>query len=203
MTRVPLFARQTFASILSTFAFVMLLPATAASAKGRAENSAAVQGTQQVSGTVNRDNLNLAMQTLLRATMARDMETLLQFQPPRKIQKMAEAMGKNRQEALVEIAKFGRVLDEQQPVKILTGHYDLETAQFGKTSTGRDYALFNYSRRFQKEGETFGLTYPTLASQDGEHLFIIPLSEDKLLSELAELYPDLAEVKVPAAVNAP
>ncbi|MCR4145560.1 hypothetical protein [Alcaligenes faecalis] len=202
MTRVSLFARQVLASILSAFVFA-ILPSTTVSAKERTEGSAAAQGAQQVYATVNRDNLNLAMQTLLRATMARDMETLLQFQPPRKIQKMAEAMGKSRQEALVEIAKFGRALDEQQPVEILTGYYDLETARFGKTSTGRTYALFNYSRTFKKESETFELTYPTLASQDGEHLFIIPLSEDKLLSELVELYPDLAEVKVPAAVNAP
>jgi len=93
MTRVSLFARQVLASILSTFVFA-ILPSTTVSAKERTEGSAAAQGAQQVCATVNRDNLDLAMQTLLRATMARDMETLLQFQPPRKIQKMAEAMGK-------------------------------------------------------------------------------------------------------------
>ncbi|GEK66935.1 hypothetical protein [Paracoccus denitrificans] len=79
---------------------------------------------------------------------------------------------------------------------------DLDVARFGKTSAGRDYALLPYSRTFKGNGETFELTYLALASMDDGQLFITPLSDDTLMPELIELYPDLAEIAVPGEITA-
>lgn len=195
MTRLTSPARLVFTGILSALA-VLLLPSTQAFAND--STTATTQSAAQASSILNRDSLDKAMHTLLQATMARDLETILQFQSPRKIQKISKAMGKDHAETIAELIRVGRSVDEHQPVQILSGHYDMDTAQFGKTSTGRDYAVLNYSRTFKKDGKTFELSYPTLASVDGKKIFITPLSEDALLPELIELYPDLASVKIPA-----
>ena len=196
MTRLPSPARLAVTGILSALA-VLILPSAQAFANESA--TAATQNTAQATSVLNRDSLDKAMHTLLQATMDRDLKTILQFQSPRKIQKMSQAMGKDYTETIAELIRLGRSMDEHQPVQILSGHYNVNTAQFGKTSTGRDYAVLNYSRTFKKDGKTFELSYPTLASVDGKTIFIIPLSEDALLPELIELYPDLASVKIPAA----
>lgn len=195
MKRLPSPARLAVTGILSAFA-VLILPSAQAFANESATTT--TQSATQASSILNRDSLDKAMHTLLQATMARDLETILQFQSPRKIQKISKAMGKDHAETIAELIRVGRSLDEHQPVQILSGHYDVDTAQFGKTSAGRDYAVLNYSRTFKKDGKTFELSYPTLASVDGKKIFITPLSEDALLPELIELYPDLASVKIPA-----
>lgn len=195
MTRITSAARLAVTGVLSALA-ALIFPS--AQAFANASTTAATPSTAQATSILNRDSLEQAMHTLLQATMARDLETILQFQSPRKIQKIAKAMGKDHAETIAELIRVGRSMDEHQPVQILSGHYDVDTAQFGRTSTGRDYAVLNYSRTFKKDGKTFELSYPTLASVDGKTIFIIPLSEDALLPELIELYPDLASVKIPA-----
>lgn len=194
MKRLPSPARLAVTGILSALA-ILILPS--AQAFANESTTATTQDAAQAS-ILNRDSLDKAMHTLLQATMARDLETILQFQSPRKIQKISKAMGKDHAETIAELIRVGRSVDEHQPVQILSGHYDMDTAQFGKTSAGRDYAVLNYSRTFKKDGKTFELSYPTLASVDGKKIFITPLSEDALLPELIELYPDLASVKIPA-----
>lgn len=195
MTRITSAARLAVTGVLSALA-ALIFPSVQAFAN--ASTTAATQSTAQATSILNRDSLEQAMHTLLQATMARDLETILQFQSPRKIQKIAKAMGKDHAETIAELIRVGRSMDEHQPVQILSGHYDVDTAQFGKTSTGRDYAVLIYNRTFKKDGKTFELSYPTLASVDGKTIFIIPLSEEALLPELIELYPDLASVKIPA-----
>ncbi|MCX5471692.1 hypothetical protein OSH04_08220 [Alcaligenes sp. A-TC2] len=195
MTRITSAARLTVTGVLSALA-ALIFPS--AQTFANASTTAATQSTAQATSILNRDSLEQAMHTLLQATMARDLETILQFQSPRKIQKIAKAMGKDHAETIAELIRVGRSMDEHQPVQILSGHYDVDTAQFGKTSTGRDYAVLIYNRTFKKDGKTFELSYPTLASVDGKTIFIIPLSEEALLPELIELYPDLASVKIPA-----
>lgn len=196
MTRIPSPARLSLIGILLALA-LLALPSAQAFANDPA--TAPAKSAAQSASILNRDSLEQAMHTLLQATMARDLETILQFQAPRKIQKIAKAMDKTHAETIAELIRVGRSVDEHQPVQILSGHYDVDTAEFGKTSTGRDYAVLNYSRTFKKDGKTFELGYPTLASVDGKRIFIVPLSDEALLPELIELYPDLASVKIPAA----
>lgn len=156
----------------------------------------------EIRASLDRETLGTAMQSLLDATIARDLESTLSYVPPRKIQKIAESMGKSRREAIIELTKIGREQDRHSGIEVISGHYDLDAARFGKTSAGRDYALLPYSRTFKGNGETFELTYLALASMDDGQLFITPLSDDTLMPELIELYPDLAEIAVPGEITA-
>ena len=187
-------------ALIPVLAAALLASATvqardAAGATGEASQPA--PKAEQLSA-LNPDTLSSAMRELLTAAIARDLQGTLKYVAPRKIQKIAAAMGKSREDTLAEMVRIGQAIDQRDGVKVWTGSYDLDAAQYGKTSAGREYALFPYSRTFERNGNTFERTYPTLASIDQGQIFITPISDDLLLPELIELYPDLAEVPFPA-----
>ena len=144
------------------------------------------------------DTLSSAMRDLLTAAITRDLQGTLKYVAPRKIQSIAATMGKTQQETRAELVRIGQAIDQRDGIKVRTGSYDLDAGQYGKTSAGREYALFPYSRTFEKNGSTFERTDLTLASTDQGQIFITPISDDLLLPELIALYPDLAEVPFPA-----
>ena len=170
-----------------------------------AEPTAATQQAPSTAtqSTLNRELLGQAMHKLLRATINRDLETTVGYVAPRKIQKISQAMGKSREATIAELIRIGREADERNRVQVTTGFYDLDAAQYGTTSIGRSYALLPYTRTFRKEGTSVDLSYLTLASMDGDQIFITPLSDATLLPELIELYPDLAEIRLPATGISP
>lgn len=178
---------------------MQLTPAHAQSLEQTAEPNALMPPTQDIENqlSLNRETLGKAMQALLNATIARDLEGTLAYVAPRKIQKIAQSMGKSREEAITELIRIGQEADQHHGVKVLSGHYDLDAAQYGTTSAGRSYALLPYSRTFEKDSSTFERTYLALASLDEAQIFITPLSDDTLLPELIALYPDLAEIRFP------
>lgn len=188
--------------LISTLSFALLLASATAQANDPASTTdgaaqPAPKAEQQLSA-LNTDTLNSAMRSLLTATITRDLQGTLKYVAPRKIQKIAAAMGKSQQETLTELVRIGQAIDQRDGIKVRSGSYDLDARQYGKTSAGREYALFPYSRTFEKNGSAFERTDLTLASIDQGQVFITPISDDLLLPELIELYPDLAEVPFPA-----
>ncbi|QXZ09685.1 hypothetical protein KUF54_17095 [Comamonas sp. Y33R10-2] len=190
-----------FKSAATTLAFCTLLAPT----HTLALDQSAVPNTSQTQTPelenqlpLNRETLSHAMQTLLQASITRDLETTLKYVAPKKIQGISASMGKSHQDTITELIRIGQAADQRNKVKVITGHYGLDAAQYGSTSTGRSYALQPYSRTFEKDSSTFELTYLTLASVDQGQIFITPLSDETLLPELISLYPDLAEIHVSA-----
>lgn len=141
-----------------------------------------------------------AMDTLIAATVKRDIEGIMAFTPPRKMQAIADDMGQPLAQAKIALADIGRQQDASRGIRVLRGSYDLNGAQFGTTPTGRHYAFLTYARLFEHGDKQLEMVFPTLAFMDEGQWYVVPLSDDSILTDMKQLYPDLANVSIPAAM---
>lgn len=200
-SRRPAFTSTFISACTSALCAALLLASAPVQARDPARvTSATAQPAPKAEPlpALNPDTLSSAMRDLLTAAITRNLQGTLKYVAPRKIQTIAATMGKSQQETLAELVRIGQAIDQRDSIKLRTGSYDLDAGQYGKTSAGREYALFPYRRTFEKNGSTFERTDLTLASIDQGQIFITPISDDLLLPELIALYPDLAEVPFPA-----
>ncbi|TCV00699.1 hypothetical protein EV686_103281 [Paracandidimonas soli] len=154
-------------------------------------------GTSSAQTPSEREGLEKAMQTLLTATIARDIEGIMAFTPPRKMQAVAREMGKPLDEAKADLAQIGRDQDAKNGIRVIAGEYDIDQVRFGVTREGRKYAFLPYARTFEQDGRRLELTYPALALMDKGKWYVVPLSDSRILPDMQQLYPDLEGISVP------
>lgn len=134
--------------------------------------------------------------TLIDGIKANNYEDIFAVMPPSILAKMAEPTG-------MDPTAFKAIAVEQmktamQQVKINDVSYDLEGMTTATTAADRDYAIISTATVMEMGGASVKAQGPALAFEDDGKWYVLQIQSPDQAALLAQVYPDLAGIDLPA-----
>ncbi len=134
--------------------------------------------------------------TLIDGIKTNNYDDIFAVMPPAILAKMAEPTG-------MDAATFKTIAVEQmkaamQQVKINDVTYDLDGMTTATTSEDRDYAIVSTTTVMEMGGAAVKAQGPALAFEDDGKWYVLQIQSPDQAALLAEVYPDLADIDLPA-----
>ncbi len=125
----------------------------------------------------------------------------LDVMPPKIIDKMAEQAGIDTE--TFKSAIIQQVEGVMAEIDIEEASYDLEGATTGTSEIGRDYAVIPTRTVMETGDQRVEALGPALALEDEGQWYIVRIESPQHSKVVAEAYPDLADVELPAGTMTP
>lgn len=144
----------------------------------------------------DRAAVKTTFETLIDGIKTNDYAKILAVMPPSMLEKMAEPTG-------MDVVAFKAVAVEQmkaamQQVKINEVSYDLDGMKTATSSADRDYAIVTTTTVMDMGGAAIQAVGPALAFEDDGNWYVLQIQSPDQAALLAQTYPDLADVELPA-----
>lgn len=138
---------------------------------------------------------------LIDGIKSNDYEQVFSVTPPSILKQMAEPTG-------MDVAAFQAIAVEQMKaamaqVKINDVTYDLDGMQTATTDSDRDYAIVSTTTVMEIGGAAVKAKGPALAFEDDGKWYGLQIQSPDQAALLAKVYPDLADVDLPAPELSP
>lgn len=139
--------------------------------------------------------------TLISGTTEANFDDVFSVMPPALLAKMAEPTGMDADAFKAIAGQQMKAAMEQVKIKEMTA--DIDGMTTATSDTGRDYAIVSTSTVMEMNGATLKAVAPSLAFEDDGNWYAIQIQGPEHAALLAEVYPDLADVELPAAEITP
>ena len=144
----------------------------------------------------DRAAVGATFETLTKGLSDNDYEAVFSTMSPALLAKMAEPTGMTPEAFQNLMAEQMKAAMSQVEIKSVS--YDLDGMTTGTSETGRDYAVVSTTTEMSMSGANMKAVSPALAFEDDGKWYLLQVQSPDQSQLLAEVYPDLAEVELPA-----
>ena len=144
----------------------------------------------------DRAAVGATFETLTKGIADNDYEAVFSTMSPALLAKMAEPTGMPPEAFQELMATQMKAAMEQVEIKSVT--YDLDGMTTGTSEADRDYAVVSTTTEMSMSGANMKAVSPALAFEDDGKWYLLQVQSPDQQQLLAEVYPDLAEIELPA-----
>lgn len=126
------------------------------------------------------------------AMATNDYATMVASQPPAVYQELADQTGATVDELKTAIIDGGPAQAGENGFSDIAMSFDLDAAETGTSTEGRDYALIPNDLTYKMDGTAFRDTGSVLAVKEGDAWYLLQMKDPIMIDAAFAAYPDLA-----------